>query len=246
MKLLKKISEIFKIVMMWSFAALAVLLMIFQAYYLSKLYKKTDIFDLDNIIVKNNTILTPGDVIELSKIKRGVRVMDIDKNAVRKRLNSAPEIKSSRLKIVYPSTLVIYVEESMPLAYINQNGVLKYVAENGKILKSAKPGTGYDLPIICSDIEKDIIDFLNLSLQISPFIYHQISEIEMTGQGIELYLVQHSANVIAGKKEMEKKIIVLENFLKDEYGNLAFDEVEYIDLRFDKQVILKEYPIAGK
>lgn len=246
MSFFKKTYRIIKTVVMWALVSAGAAMIVLQVYYISKLYKETDHFDLKKIIVKNNSMLSAGEVIELSKLKRGVRLMDIDTNTAVKRLNDSPYIENSKIRLVYPAALVIEVKETKPIAYINVNNELRYVNNEGDVLNPSRPCCGYDLPIIACSADKDIIDFLNLTLDISPFIYHQISEIEKTGLGLELYLTQSSSNVVIGEGELEKKIVVLENFLKEEYGSISFKNVEYIDLRFDRQVVLKEFASAGK
>lgn len=246
MNFIKKTYKIFKAVLMWSLVSAGAVMIVLQVYYISRLYKETDHFDLKKIIVKNNSMLSAGEVIELSKIKRGLRLMDIDTKAAVKRLNNSPYVEDSKVRLVYPAALVIEVKETEPIAYINVNNELMYVNSKGEVLNRSKPGAGYDLPIITSSADKDIIGFINLTLDMSPFIYHQISEIEKTDLGIELYLTHSSSNVVIGKDDFEKKIVVLENFLKEEYGSISFKNVQYIDLRFDRQVVLKEFASAGK
>ncbi len=218
----------------------------YGTYLFSEAYRTTRVFDLKKIVVHNNRLLTPGDVIELSEILRGVRIGNIDTEKVEKKINSSPYVRSSTVKRKYPATIEITVTENVPLAYYNSAGSLRYVDFEGKVLGKAKPGDGYDLPVFISVPDEETVDFMCKCAGISPFTYHHISELEMTDSGVELYLIKSSARVIIGKNEFEKKIIVLENFLKNEYGNLAFNRIEYIDLRFDKQVVLKEISIAEK
>lgn len=224
----------------------AIFITLYGTYIFYGVYRTTKVFDLKKITVNNNRLLTPGDVIELTGIKRGVRIGDIDISKAERKLNSSPYVKRSSVKRKYPAAIEITVFENEPVAYFNSSGILRYVNSKGAVLGKAKPGDGYDLPVIISDPDKDITDFINECLDISPFTYHQISEIELTENGIELYLIKSSARVIIGENEFKKKIVVLENFLKNEYNNLAFNRIEYIDLRFDKQVVLKEFLVAEK
>lgn len=218
----------------------------YSVYYLCQAYRTTGVFDLKKITVKNNRLLTPGEVIELTGIKRGVRTDELDLNLSERKLNSSPYVKRSKIRRIYPAAVEITVVENEPLAYFNSSGTLKYVNPDGKVLGKARPGEGYDLPVILNGPDSGIIGFLNECIASSPFTYHHISEIERTNRGIELYLIKSSAPVIIGTDEFKKKIIVLEYFLKNEYSSLAFGRIEYIDLRFDKQVVLKELTIAEK
>jgi cell division septal protein FtsQ len=219
---------------------------VYGTYIFTQSYKSSGAFDLKKIIVKNNRLLTPGDIISLSGIRRGVRIGDIDITEAENKINSSPYIKRSGVKRKYPATIEITVCENEPVAYYNFSGTLKYVSEKGSVLGSAKPGDGYDLPVFISMPEEMSVDFINECIKTSPFTYHHISEIAKTERGIELYLIKSSAPVIIGPDEFRKKIVVLENFLKNEYNELSFSRIEYIDLRFDRQVVLKEFSIAEK
>ncbi len=218
----------------------------YSAYYLYQAYRSTGVFDLKKITVENNRLLTPGEVIELTGIKRGIRTDELDLSSSESKLNSSPYVKRSRIRRVYPASVEITVVENEPLAYFNSSGTLKYVNTDGKVLGKARPGEGYDLPVILNAPDSGLMGFLNECMASSPFTYHHISEIERTDRGIELYLIKSSAPVIIGKDEFKKKIIVLEYFLKNEYSSLEFGRIEYIDLRFDKQAVLKELTIAEK
>ena len=224
---------------------LVVLVMIvsisYGSYKLYYLFKGTSKFNLTKIIVNNEFMLTKGEIIERSGVKRGVRVMNIDIGSIENNLKSSPFIKEANVKIVYPSAMVINVIENNPIAYINENSVLKFVGNNGKILGRVMPEKSFNLPIITDkDVNEKVIDCLNRTLVISQFVFHQISEIRYTSRGVEINLVKASANVIIGRNDFDKKIVLLENFIREEYDNISFNKVDYIDFRFDKQVILKE------
>ena len=213
----------------------------YGSYKLYNSYKQTNKFNLVKIIVNDEYMLTKGDIIEQSGTKRGIRVMDVDLDVIKQNLKRSPFIKDADIRIVYPAAMVINVIENKPIAYINDKEVLKFVGENGKILGKVTPEKSYDLPIITdNDINDNIIDYLNKTLKISQFVFHQISEIKYTSKGVEISLVKASANVIIGRNDFDKKIVLLENFIRDEYDNISFSNIDYIDFRFEKQVILKE------
>ncbi|NOR46140.1 MAG: FtsQ-type POTRA domain-containing protein [Candidatus Delongbacteria bacterium] len=217
----------------------------YGSYKLYDLYERTNKFNLTKIIVNDEFMLTKGEVIAQSKVKRDVRVMNIDIARIRENLKRSPFIKDADVRVVYPAAMVINVIENKPIAYINDKNVLKFVGDNGKVLGKVTPDKSYDLPIITdNDINENIIDYLNRTLKVSQFVFHQISEIKYTSKGIEISLVKASANVIIGRNDFDKKIILLENFIREEYDNISFSNVDYIDFRFDKQVILKELQTA--
>lgn len=246
MNFLKRMYEKAKTIFLWTLVAAGSVLMLFETYQLIIVYRSTGIFDLKKIIVKNEKILEPGQVIELSQIRKGSRIMDIDKIAAVKKLNESPYIESSKIYLIYPATIVIEIKETEPVAYLNFEGELRYVDKKGNLLGKVKPKCGYDLPIINSALTSESVEFLNLTLASSPLLYHQISEIETSESGIELYLNNSSTRIVIGKDDFPKKIVILENFLKEEYDSIPFGRVDYIDLRFDNQVVMKEFKLAEK
>jgi cell division protein FtsQ len=240
MNFIKKLYEKLKILTMWVLITAGVVLIISGTYNLYSLYKETHEFDLKKIIVKNNQILSSGEVAVLSGLKRGTRIMELDTEAAVKKINSSPYIASSAIRMIYPATVEITVKENSPIAFINSENGLKYVNRSGIVMGNAKARSGQDIPIIISENNESIITFLNTALEMSPFVYHQISEIESSETGISLFLSKYSAKIIVGNGGYDTKIVILDNFLKEEYGNIPFKSLEYIDLRFDGQVVMKD------
>jgi len=246
MNFIKRLYERLKIITMWTLACTGSILLIFLICQAVIFYKNTHIYDLRKIIVNNERILNEAQVIKLSGLKKGVRIMDIEREKTANRLNESPYIVSSKITLHYPASVEVEIQETQPIAFIKKDNVLNYVDSEGQLIGKAKPENSYDLPVINSQPDTEVIEFLNLAFNLSPLTYHKISEIEKTGTGIELYLNESSTRVIVGENDFDKKIVVLENFLKEEYDSIPFGRVDYIDLRFDKQVILKEYRLAEK
>jgi cell division septal protein FtsQ len=244
MNFLKRLYEKLKTAVMWLLLLTGSVLILVSAFYLFSLYRSTDIFDLKKIVVKDTRILDSEKVIGISGIKKGTRIMDIDRESAVKKLNKSLYIENSKITLLYPSTIIIEIIEVEPLAYVKSDGILKYVDSSGNILGPAKAAGGYDLPIISSEGMKKTVEFLNYAKNSSPLAYHQISEADHTEKGIELYLNNSSTRVIIGDECLKKKIVILESFIKEEYGNIPFGRVDYIDLRFDGQVVMKEFSMA--
>jgi cell division septal protein FtsQ len=240
MNRLKKFFDKLKILTMWTFAAAGAAGVIAGAYNLYTFYDNTRELDLRKIVVKNNDLLSPGEVALMSGLKKGIRITELNIEAAVKNLNSSSYIADSEIIIIYPGTVVITVKENSPIAFINSETGLKYVNRAGQVMGRAKAKCGKDIPIIVNENDEKIITFLNTALDISPFVYHQISEIESSEEGIRLFLSKSSAKVVVGNGGFDTKIVILDNFLKEEYGNIPFKSLEYIDLRFDGQVVMKD------
>ena len=158
-------------------------------------------FDLAKIIVKNEYMLTKGEVIALSQVQRGMNVLELDREEIRKKIIISPYVEDVEIEVVLPATLILKVREEKPLAFILRKGKLKFVGEKGQLIGAINPQKSYNLPIINgSKIIKKQIDFLNQAKRLSPFVAHQISEIREGKKGIVISLVQNSAEIIIGRE----------------------------------------------
>lgn len=203
-------------------------------------FSKTDEFNLRKFEINNSYLLDKQEVEKLSGLKKGQRVLDINLEAVRDRIKKSSYVIDCEVKIVLPATISISVEEEVPIAYLLKNGKLKYISENSQIIGDVKPQNSLNLPLINGKFSGKLVAFLSQARDLSPFVYHQISEICESDIGIKMFLTQNSVPVIAGREDFSEKILVVENFLKEEGSVIDYTKLEYIDLRFDKQVVVKE------
>jgi len=203
-------------------------------------FTKTNEFNLKKFDVTNAYLLNSQEVIKLSGLNKEQRILDINLESVRERIKKSSYIADCEVKIVLPATISISVQEEEPIAYLLKNGKLKYISENSQIIGDVKPQSSMNLPLINGKFSGKLIAFLSQARDLSPFVYHQISEISESDIGIKMFLTQNSVPVIAGREDFSEKILVVENFLKEEGSLLDYSKLEYIDLRFDKQVVVKE------
>ena len=234
-KLIKKIINI-------TFYVLTVSTLLVGSYFIKIWFDETEMFELKKIIVKNEYLISKGDILDLSTLKLGTRVFDLDLNEIERKIADSKYVNIATVKILYPATIVISVEEENPIAFYLTKNKLKLVDDQGTIMGVVNPEKSLDLPIISDKkINDDIIKLLNESKTVSAFVYHKISEISYKKKiGIILSLTDNSTKVIIGKGDFDKKVLVLENFLRDMNKKIEFNKTQYIDLRFENQVVVKE------
>jgi len=234
-KVLKKIIRIFV-------AVFTISTLIVAGYFTNIWFNKTDMFNLKKIIVKNEYLISKGEIIELSELKGGIRVFNIDTNEVENIIAKSSYIDNVSISIIYPATVVISVIEEKPIAYCLKENRLKFIDDSGVVMGYVSAEKSLDLPIILDKkINDDIVKFLNISRGVSEFVYHKISDISYSRKnGIIISLVDKSSKVIIGEGNFDKKILVLENFLRDMNTKIKFENTQYIDLRFENQVVVKE------
>jgi cell division septal protein FtsQ len=86
----------------------------------------------------------------------------------------------------------------------------------------------------------EAIDVCQTAQSLDTAVYRLISEINMNNGGdIILYSSEAGVPVVVGRGEIEKKLLLLENFLVNNMATTDVENVQYIDLRFEDQVVVK-------
>lgn len=213
----------------------------YSIYSFTRFYKQNDLFTLKEIIVINNKLVSNEEIIRLSDLKKDTNLQKIDKQLLLKNISRNIYIEDCTFKVEYPGLLKIIVKEISPLAFFVKNGRLCFISNQGKILGEVKSTKIFDLPIIRGvTISDEILLFLKQTKHKNPFIYQCISEIRDYPKGLALTLTGSGAKVIVGNTKIKQKIVVLENFIKETTEKIDYNNLEYIDLRFNQQVVTKD------
>ena len=211
---------------------------------------KTEIFTVKNIKIYNNRYLTDGSIMKICQMVNDEKILDVDLNKLRKTILKHEFIKDVTLRKNYPSTLEIYIEEKRPFAYV-MDDILKTIDENGSVLPDLEFKKVYDIPIISGLKEGPDFDMRkNKAIQILKStktrelnLFCYISELNFNEKyKITLYLCEDGIPVYMGHKRIDAKLLDLKYFLNYLRENNKLENIEYIDLRFNGQIIIKETP----
>jgi len=191
-------------------------------------------FEINNVRVEGENRLSEAIVLQWANVPLRECIFEINLRKIAQRLELKPRIKRAEVKRRLPSTVTIHIEERMPFVYLNYKNLLWEVDEEGVILGEAEEAQ--NLPVITglssfSETEK-IKQGLKI-VQISKKVGVSFSEINVQGKitgylkgGIKVYLgdrldyLSYLPLILADIKKEGKKI-------------------EYIDLRFNGQIVVK-------
>jgi cell division septal protein FtsQ len=215
------------------------------------LYADDALFRLKDINIRGNKFASDQELLSLIPQDSTKNLLKCDLKKISLALQQHPLLEKVWVKRVLPSTLFIRVKEYEPLATYNKDG-LGVLDSNGHLLQNIKPQMLIDQPII-TDVSalspKDggsselaqVLAFLEITKQNSFKLYARISEISFNQEvGIYFYLTEQAVPVIVGTGDY---VVKGEKFLKviriiEQNNNL--DSIEYFDLRFKNQVVVKE------
>jgi cell division protein FtsQ len=232
---------------------LAMLLVLAVGLVIAANLWKSDL-KVKRVTIEGNRIVETAEIMQLVNIKKNVQLEEIDLTAVRRSILSHYFIKDAVVERDLPATLKISVAERLPLAIINSAQIL-YLDEDGVVLPHSISKQLFDLPVLTGvpsgialapgttikdDDVREALEILMTSRLVSKELYHLISEVRLRNGGdIVLYAAEWGVPIIFGRGEIAGKLVRLESFWDDVVRERGSENLQYVDLRFDDQVIVR-------
>jgi cell division septal protein FtsQ len=216
------------------------------------IFESDQFFYLQQVELHGETYLTHRDIMALSGLKIKEKLFDSNLEKLKVKILRSPYVKNVEIERRLPSTLLIFIEEEVPLAYIT-NPSLTLLAESGRVLPRAVDFDMPDLPIINTKLKAPLkfgqyvesepvlnaLRFLRTSKLVSVDLYAIISEISLASKH-KVRMVNGGAELIYSVEDMEDQLLNFSYFL-DKKENLNFlSQIDYVDIRFKDRIIVKE------
>lgn len=209
---------------------------------------------VSKVTVEGNRIVEANEILQLAQVKPGTPMYDLDLAAIRRNVVSNFFIKDAVVERDLPSTIRITVRERSPIAMINRADIL-YIDEEGVVLPHSISKETFDLPILSglssaaalkvgvtirdADV-REALTILSVSKLISKELYHLISEVCLRNGGdIVLYAAEWGVPIIMGRGDIACKLVRLETFWNDVVRQRGSQALQYVDLRYEDQVVVR-------
>lgn len=206
------------------------------------------------VAVEGNRIVETPEILQLVKIAKDAQLHEVDLMAVRKNVLSHYFIKDAIVERDLPATIKITIKERSPLAIVNAQEVL-YLDEDGVVLPHSISKALFDLPILSgvpgtmtlkpgmtlknADVQ-EALEILATSKLLGKELYYMISEVRLRDGGdIVLYAAEWGVPIIMGKGNIPNKLVRLETFWSDVVRQQGSERLQYVDLRFDDQIVVR-------
>jgi cell division protein FtsQ len=206
------------------------------------------------VTIEGNRIVETAELTQLIKVPKNTQLQEIDLMAVRRDIMSHHFIKDAVVERDLPATLKVTVKERVPLAIINSTEIL-YLDEDGVVLPHSISKQLFDLPVLTgmpdglalapgailknADIQ-EALKILACTKLVNKELYHLISEVRLRNGGdIVLYASEWGVPIIFGQGEIPSKLVRLEAFWNDIVRERGSENLQYVDLRFDDQVVVR-------
>jgi len=218
----------------------------------SLLVKTIDVVGVQNV--------PANQVIQLSGILVGLSMYDLNLTEIQRNVSSHYFVKRVLVERDLPGTVHLAVTERMPLAILSVDPMI-YIDEEGVVLPPTNAKLVYDLPVI-SGVDKgekllpgeraagaDIDEAVRLLWTFrhgNRDMFHRISEVRLRNGGdIVLYSAEWGVPIVFGHGNIADKVARLEAFWSDEVALIGAQHLEYVDVRYEDQVIARWKRSAG-
>ncbi|MCI0706512.1 MAG: FtsQ-type POTRA domain-containing protein [Ignavibacteriae bacterium] len=209
---------------------------------------------VSEVTVEGNRIVDANEILQLAHITEGALMYNIELTEIQKNVSSNFFIKDAIVERDLPSTIHIQVIERSPMVMVNR-GQIQYLDEDGVVLPHSISKETFDLPILSGlpagvslkagtavthvDVQ-EALDILIASRSVSNEMYHMISEIRLRDGGdIVLYAAERGVPIIFGRGEAASKMVRLETFWNEVVRQRGAQQLLYVDLRFDDQIVVR-------
>lgn len=205
------------------------------------------------ICVTGNKILSADEVIKLSGIQLGTFIYKISLTDIQQKLMNYYYIKDVVVQRYFSNIIRVHITERLPLAVLINSTEITYVDDEGMVLPVRTSSDIFDLPVISGFMSDkplkiglkitnynfhEILQLLALMKQANRPLYHNISEAQLQNDGdIILFTTESTVPVIFGQGDIASKLVYLEAFWNTIIRTQGLQNLRYIDLRYNGQIV---------
>lgn len=209
---------------------------------------------VQKVAVEGNRVVATNEILQLAHVSPGMKLYDLDLTVIQRDVASHHFLRSAVVERDLPSTIRITVEERRPLALLRHNEIL-YVDRDGVVLPHQVSRELFDLPIITglpasprprvgtTLTNQDLREALSILIAaevIGKELYHLISEVQLRNGGdLVLYTAEGGIPVLYGRGNAAEKLMRLEAFWNAVVREQGTQHVEYVDVRFEDQIVVR-------
>lgn len=209
---------------------------------------------VSRVTLEGNRIVEANELFQLAQVKRGSLIYDIDLKAIQKNLLSQCYVREATVERNLPSTIQLTVVERTPIALVNRPDFV-YLDEDGIILPHSISKELFDLPalsglklgqpisygsVVHDSRALEALQILKGARLVNTELYHLISEIQIRNDSdLVFYTAEGGVPVIFGDGNIADKLVRLDAFWNQVIQERGLQNLQYVDLRYDDQVIAR-------
>lgn len=211
---------------------------------------------LKSVRIHGNRLLTEREIRQVIQLPRSISLLRLSPAVIRRRLESQPYVQAANVSRRFPDQLIITIYERKPFCYLALNKI--FLSDSSGVVLPL-PATNYkaNFPII-TGFEADsarlpigkraqlpqlqqALLFLRTAVKVTPDFYTHISEVHRASKGeLIVFTTDGGTPIYFRPGDFTRQLTVIEQFQRVLQQRRTFADYQYIDLRWDKQIIVKE------
>ncbi len=203
--------------------------------------------------VEGNSIVQEDVLRQLSGVKTGSPLFQVDLNRVRTLLMGNPFIREATVQRDAPGRIVLSVVERVPVAAA-VGSRMHFLDDEGFVMPAISSGRVFDVPVLSGTMLPDelqpgkriasthVLNALALAkrLQMLEGVNPRISEVHIThGGDIVLFTTEGGIPVFVGREDYQRKLLSFQAFWEQVVLKEDVRRLELVDIRFQGQVIAR-------
>ncbi|MBC8311032.1 MAG: FtsQ-type POTRA domain-containing protein [Candidatus Marinimicrobia bacterium] len=219
--------------------------------YGSVLYAQhINLFSQEKVVVLGNKYVTENIILDALHIGTQKSIFSYDLGELQDNVESIEFVKSVKVSRILPSTLMIQVMERSPVILVLlEDENYFFDAEQTPLLANKEAINFFPVPIMTitnddpiqlGDFElRKALRFVNKSREIHNELYENLSEVRYKNNNLSL-ITDDRTKIDLGNNETLYKINILKEFQNTVQDKRSLNDYAYIDLKIDKQIIVRE------
>ena len=225
--------------------------------WLSEKVIASPVFGLEAVLVRGNRNVSDREVARVAGVTMGESILSMDLEALLRRLLAYPLVRSASVRRRLPSALVIELEERVPVALVRSDRNF-IVDRDGKVMSVTERDVKVPLPcltgiaILDGKVTESAMEDLNAGLDLMEAVRaggfpspESIDCVDVSnGNDAVIVPARGRPLVHVGRENLQERLKRLRLVAAD--ISARKQEIEYIELRAEGQVIAKPLPVADE
>ncbi|WP_110112919.1 FtsQ-type POTRA domain-containing protein [Bacillus sp. CGMCC 1.16541] len=184
-------------------------------------YFQSSLSSISKINVAGNQYVSDKKIVSMSELSTKTSYWKVDKNEVKKKVESHPEVKEVVIDKTFPNKVTIHVMEYKRVAYVVEKGKYFPINEAGKVLSGVKgEPISSDAPLLIDWNNAEVIqEFVQELAKVPKSITDAISEVYHTptdSEALHIKLFMNDGREVSAKiSNFSDKIILYPSVVKE-------------------------------
>lgn len=144
-----------------------IIILLFAFYFIAF---KTNVFELEEIEIENNNILSDETIISTAEVNLGENLLSIKDKKIKKNLEVLPYIDSVEVERKLPNKIIIKVKERSKSFQIKLSNFYQLISSNGYVLEN--------MDVIDQDLA-EIINLFDKEVDLNSNIYKSLGDADL-------------------------------------------------------------------